>query len=206
MLDVVEPLVLPEATPNSHQMVCPKCETSFSPKRSNQKFCSRTCSKAATRNAARGDRSSGNKAMSAAHYERAKGLAEMVYSVPPQRRLGMMKHILDYVPIDAGLRRILSDPKLLKAHPINDGHLFYRGYGKTITQAASAYTQKFFGVGIQTYLKQVREGTLNENHPVTPAACHSSAPRLHPIKKVKCWHKPLAPKPIPSDGHPSEAA
>lgn len=208
MLDVVEPIVLPEETPNSRQLVCPKCEASFSPNRSNQKFCSRPCSKAATRNTARGDRSSENKAMRTAHYDRAKWLAKRLYSAPPRERLGVMKDILEEAKdkkLGAGLRRVLSDPKLLKAHPVSERRLFHRGYEKTIAQAASAYTQMFFGVGIQTYLKQVREGALNEKHPVSPPVCHGSAPRLHPVKKVKCWHKPLKPKPIPSDGPCSEA-
>jgi hypothetical protein len=192
MLDTVEPIVLPEAAQDEHLLVCPKCGAEFAPKRRDKKYCSSSCAKAATRNDTRGERRAENKVADEVHYERAMRLAEMVYTTPLTEQLGVMKCILGIVIDEAGLRRILSDPKLLKAHPANDKRLFYGGGDKTISQAASAYTQMFFGVSIQTYLQQARNGTLNENHPVSRRVDHGSVPRLRPIKKVKCWHKPLS--------------
>jgi hypothetical protein len=84
----------------------------------------------------------------------------MIYSIPPRERLGMMRHILSFVETDAGLCNILTDPKLLTAPPKANNRM-------NIAKAASAYTKKFFGVSIQTYVKQVKAGTVNENHPVT---------------------------------------
>lgn len=184
MLDLVEPVGLPADGPEVSLLVCPKCAAEFAPKRSNQKFCSVQCSKAATRNAARSNRKGENGAASVRHHERASRLAEMVYSVPPTERFGVLKDILTFVNKDAGLRRILTDPKLLRQQPRRNG-------GKNIAQMASVYTHMFYGVSIKTYIKHVQNGTLNEDHPVSVKRDHGSVPRLGPIKKVKCWHKPL---------------
>lgn len=93
--------------------------------------------------------------MNSIHHNRAHDLFHMVYGVAPNQRLGAMKGILDCIPHDAGLRRILSDPTFLKEPPRHNGR-------KNIANAASAYTQKFFGVSITTYIKQVKAGTVNE--------------------------------------------
>jgi hypothetical protein len=69
---------------------------------------------------------------------------------------------------EAGWRRILTDPTFLRASP-EDKHLFHRrapGAYKTISQAANAYTQKFFGVSIQTYFEMHRTGDLADEFPV----------------------------------------
>ena len=158
MLDLIEPNVVPSTSVRT----CPKCATEFRPKRKDKRFCSRECQKASSNNASRGSRYGENKARSYRHYERAMRLAEMVYSVAPHERLGVMKDILSHAPHDAGLRNILSDPSLLKAHPASDNGLFFRGRTKTISQAANAYTQMFFGVSIRTYLGKVRAGEVIE--------------------------------------------
>ncbi|UWQ03974.1 hypothetical protein [Aliiroseovarius crassostreae] len=145
--------------------VCPKCQTQFQPARRNQRYCNRQCQK----NAARGPRQTENARMTSQHYTRALDLAHMVYSKPIFERLGAMKDILDCVPHDAGLRRILRDPTLLCANPFFEHRYFVRGRDKTISQAANAYTQKFFGVSIVTYVQQVLEGRVNEEFPVRRA-------------------------------------
>ncbi|UWP91402.1 hypothetical protein K3X13_10000 [Aliiroseovarius crassostreae] len=170
MLDSVEPIRLPEAAPKVHLLVCPKCEAEFARKRSNQKFCSTECSKAATRNASRGNRKGENQKATELHHERASRLAEMVYSVPPSERFGMMKYILSFVGKDVGLRRILTDPKLLRQPPRRDNK-------KNIAQAASAYTKMFFGVSIKTYVRQLLDGTLNEEYPVFLPNTRRSPPK-----------------------------
>ena len=143
----------------THAIKCPSCGDSFTPKRKDQKYCSANYRKRQTRNAARCSRSGEYRARNMRHYERAHRLAELIYSVPTSDRLGQMKLILGHIPNDAGLRNILTDMELLKAVPSPDGK-------KTIAQAASAYTQKFFGVSIKTYVQKVKDGTANEGCPV----------------------------------------
>jgi hypothetical protein len=75
----------------------------------------------------------------------------MIYTAPPQERLGMMKHILEFIPNDAGLRNILTDPDLHKKPPRADNRM-------NIAKAANAYTLKFFGLSIKRYIKAVRAG------------------------------------------------
>jgi hypothetical protein len=63
-----------------------------------------------------------------------------------------MKKILEAISHDSELRRILSDPKLLRAKPRPDSRM-------NIAKAASAYTKKFFGVSIVTNIKQMNTWT-----------------------------------------------
>lgn len=135
--------------------VCPQCEKEFYPSRSNQKYCGSNCQKKSSRNSSRTDRTHENQKSSELHYDRAKRLEEMIYQTSPDLRYGEMKHILSYVDHDAGLRRILTDPILLKETPRKSGR-------KNIAQAASAYTKMFYGVSIKTYIQQLGNGTLNE--------------------------------------------
>jgi hypothetical protein len=159
----------------SNLLACPACAAEFMPKRTNQKYCTPSCQKASTRNTSRGSRVSETKGRSAYHYERAMRLAEMLYTAPPQERLGVMQHIL------------------LRAHPNKDNRPFFRGRDKTFPQAANKYTKKFFGVSVAHYLKQAREGCLNEKHEVAPAEQPKTyVPCLKPMRNVKCWHKPLS--------------
>lgn len=147
MLDAVDTIGMPE----DGTIDCPGCSTAFMPKRSNQKFCSRDCQHRASRNSSRGSRSAENRERSWRHYERVHRLTEMVYTTPPQERLGMMKHILEFIPHDAGLRNILTDPELHMQPPRTDGRM-------NIAKAANAYTQKFYGLSIKRYIKAIRSG------------------------------------------------
>lgn len=63
----------------------------------------------------------------------------MLYTSHPQERLGVMKYILSFVEHDAGLRNILTDRKLLRAHPSKDKRLYFGGRSKTLPQAANEY-------------------------------------------------------------------
>ncbi len=165
-------------------IACPNCDKEFEPRRKNHTHCSDNCRKKASRNTNRGCRAGENKKRSVFHYERAARLVELLYSVPQSERLGQMKHILSHIDHDAGLRNILTDTALLKAKPWKNGR-------KNIAQAASAYTIRFFGVSIQTYIKQVREGSVNEFHPVQRRVDVGTVPRLSKLRQVKCWHKLL---------------
>ena len=183
MLDSVEPEGVPAAN-ESIGLTCPSCSTIFIPKRTNQSFCSRPCQN----NASRTNRHIENMDLSMHHYSRANDLAEMVYSVAPSERLGVMKHILEYFPHDAGLRRILSDPKLLRRPPHKSGR-------KNIAQAANAYVQKFFGISIKTYMAKIKAGEEIQEVVIKRRLSFGPVPRIKtklPAKNVKCIHKPLA--------------
>ncbi|MBY6157252.1 hypothetical protein [Pseudooceanicola nitratireducens] len=62
-----------------------------------------------------------------------------------------MKHILEFVQHDAGLRNILTDPELHKRPPRPDGRM-------NIAKAAHVYTQTFFGLSIKRYMQLVCAG------------------------------------------------
>jgi|GEM_PF-4575345 len=152
MFDAVDPIVTPSRSfAKNRTSKCASCSTAFTPKRSNQRYCARECQQSTSRNASRGDRSKENTKRSWQHYERAHRLTEMIYTAPPQERLGMMKHILEFIPNDAGLRNILTDPDLHKKPPRADNRM-------NIAKAANAYTLKFFGLSIKRYIKAVRAG------------------------------------------------
>ena len=85
----------------------------------------------------------------------------MLYTTPLAHRLGMMQHILSFVPMDAGLRNILTDQDLLSEAPQVNGR-------KNVAKAANAYTRKFFGVSIKAYIARVKEGTLAVCRPPSP--------------------------------------
>lgn len=98
--------------------------------------------------------------MARLHYERARRLTEMIYSAPPRDRLGVMKTILEFVPRDAGLRNILTDPELHMKPSRADSRM-------NIAKAANAYTQTFFGLSIKGYIEAVRAGQEPEGVPLS---------------------------------------
>lgn len=162
------------------QTLCAGCEGLFMPIRKGQFYCSRKCQQPTTRNASRGGRKMENIRMNAIHFTRATDLTHMVYSTAPNQRLGVMKDILDYVPCDAGLRRILSDPTLHKEPPKANARL-------NISKAAAAYTKMFFGVSVTTYMRQVKAGTVNKRFvPTTSVALipTSEEPEVHITRDV----------------------
>ncbi|WP_299960357.1 hypothetical protein [uncultured Roseobacter sp.] len=177
----------------SNLLACPVCQVEFIPKRTNQKYCTPKCQKAATKNTARKSREGEHRVRSVYHYERTMRLAEMLYTAHPQERLGTMQHILSFVEHDAGLRNILTDRKLLRAHPSKDKRLYFGGSRKTFPQAANEYTKQFFGVSIVLYIKSAINGTLPDDHEVAVKRRDEVyVPRLTSMKRAKCWHRPLS--------------
>lgn len=173
--------------PDAAQPTCPKCTKAFTPSRLGQTYCSKACQKAATHNAARQDRTKETKAMNAKHIAIITHLNHLVFAAPRDQQLGAMKRVLDtateqditikavygdstdtrVVPTihrvsPADIRRVLTDPRLLRANRFDgsQGHLFHGGRPKTISQAAHEYTKKFFGLGIKEYLKAARVGEV----------------------------------------------
>lgn len=96
--------------------LCPTCCQSFTPRRKDQRYCSKPCAKAATRNAARGPRVIENRRRSAAHYDRASWLSYDLNRMHPERQRALLLAILEAASgTDAPLRNILLDPALLGA-------------------------------------------------------------------------------------------
>lgn len=166
---------------------CSACELDFTPKRSNQIYCSRGCQM----NASRGNRSAANRERTRKHYERAARLKQMVYSAPPNERLGVMKDILEAIPHDAGLRNILTDPELLREPPRPDNRL-------NVAKAAHAYVRKFFGLSIRPYIKAVMTGEEPEGIPLQPQPATQVYSAKTPKGPIHAWPKPKATDDIPT--------
>lgn len=164
---------------------CPACGNSFTRKRTNQHFCSRCCQQ----NASRTDRFLENLLRDEYQSARAADLREMLYSAPPNERLGIMKDILDAAEHDGSLRNILTWPILLADRMGSAG----RGQSN-IAKAADAYTKKFFGVSITAYIRGVRKGSrplpIEIDRSSKPGPVPRLKTRLH-SGNVKCIHKPL---------------
>lgn len=88
---------------------CPQCSLQFTPRYSNQRYCSDPRRK----NGTRGSRTAENKSRNSRHYERSRRFSETLYSIAPEYRLGVLREILDRALTDSVLRNILTDPALL---------------------------------------------------------------------------------------------
>lgn len=95
---------------------CPGCRIQFTPARRNQKYCTPSCQKMATRNTARGAREIENKTRTERHYDRAAWLSYDLNRMQPVRQRAMVLALLEAASgDDPALRNILLDPKLLGA-------------------------------------------------------------------------------------------
>jgi len=145
-----------DATGLGAVICCPTCQSAFLPRRKDQRYCCKPCARAATRNATRGPRTVAHspdlRLRSRKHYDTAMRLAELVYTSPPNRRLGLMSDLIRRARGgDTKLRNILTDPTLLRASPDDTG-LFFRhapATYRTIAQAADAYCRMFWGQGVR---------------------------------------------------------
>jgi hypothetical protein len=116
----------------------------------------------------------------------------MVYSAPPQNRLGVMKHILEFITEDAGLRNILTDPELHMKPPRADNRL-------NITKAANAYTQAFYGLSVRKFIQSVQSGQPPEGIPLTDAQASQATTTLSAPSPVH----PGGPFNVPDKNNPS---
>lgn len=94
----------------------PKCSQPFTPRRKDQRYCSKPCAKAATRNAARGKREVENARRDHEHYNRAEWLSYDVNRMPESLRQRFLHAlVVSVMSGNAKLRNILTDPRLLGA-------------------------------------------------------------------------------------------
>jgi hypothetical protein len=128
--------------------VCPECQFEF-PFRSNKRFCSPTCRKASAQkkdranNPANAENSISVRQDQSADFDLALRMAETLYTMPPNQRLGYIEYIVQLARSGKcpRLRRILTNPDLIKPDP-EKKYLFYRGLPKvycTLSQAANRY-------------------------------------------------------------------
>jgi hypothetical protein len=84
-------------------------------------------------------------------YDLAMRLAERLYGLPPNQRLGYMKSLVDQARAEPGLlREVLANRTLLRPNPVTERWKFWRGSPEyfTIAQAANRYCLKFWGYGV----------------------------------------------------------
>jgi len=144
--------ILIEENAGPAQRVCPKCQTKLKG-RPNKRFCSSNCRKSASKLKQNSQTSKSKRQENTRLFERAQRLAELLYSIPPSKRLGFMKDLIDVAKSgnDNHLRLVLTNYMLLHPHPINDDYLFHRESHTfcTIAQAANNYCKRFWKADVK---------------------------------------------------------
>jgi hypothetical protein len=94
------------------QNICPKCATDFVQARSNQRYCSSRCAKAATRNATRGPRTVAESAQEARRQEQRSGqllsLSNTFFETHPRYRAAFLVDLIAEARSKAELRGWLT--------------------------------------------------------------------------------------------------
>lgn len=137
---------------------CPKCSRQFQPRRSNQRYCGRTCQKAATSHSARGSRQIENSQRNRDHYVRAAWLSYDVNRMPEAKRQALLcDQVASAKGGNARLRNILTDPKLLgadRASPIGKLYPDSRDHAAlNIAKLVHRYCRRRWGMGLRQLLE-----------------------------------------------------
>jgi hypothetical protein len=143
---------------------CLNCNCAFASRRSDQKYCNANCRKAHWQKTIRAiapinSQSSLSKRRSNLEFfDKSLRLAEELYTLPPQQRLGFMQHLIrDARSGNSQLRNILLNKYLLYAE---ERWLFHRrcpeSY-RTITQGADIYCRSFWGDSVRNVVMGVAE-------------------------------------------------
>ena len=152
MLDVVEWQFVPSQAKNSDKhATCPNCGTLFKPRRKNMKFCKANCRKSFSRPTQNSKSSPATARKNKALFELNRRMADTLYSLPIDQRLGHMQGlILEAREGNTQLREVLSNWKLRHPHPQDDAYLFARGSRQycTIAQAAQHYCKRFWKANV----------------------------------------------------------
>lgn len=137
---------------------CPNCKKLFIKRRSDQKFCSERCRKDKSKKLLRKEtpansRNSVSKRRdNTVLFDKALRLAEELYTLPKDKRLGYMKDLIDQARNgNSMLRQILSNQRLLFAS--KKERIFYHrrcpASYYTIAQAADRYCKMFWNSGVK---------------------------------------------------------
>jgi len=154
------------------QRICLKCKTQLEG-RPNKRFCSGNCRKRYSEHTRNAKFSPTKHRESVEFFDRALRLAEIVYTTPPQERLGLVKGLIDEARYgdDKHLRDILSNRYLLQAHPYREPHLFYRRRRSylTIAQIARNYCKRFWRADVKEVVygraPEPADGVVDEKCP-----------------------------------------
>lgn len=115
--------------------------------RKSKKYCCSNCRVYACRPKQNSQCSPAKRRKNLILFDTAIRLAEVLYSLPPPKRLGYMKNLIDKAREgDTKLREILSNHILRHPNPTTDRWMFYRGSPSycTIAQAAHNYCKRFW--------------------------------------------------------------
>ena len=135
----------------SEALFCCVCGTTIQSQRTTKKYCSANCRQKANRNQQYSASSTTKARTNAEFFDRAKRLAEVLYTLPPEKRLGFMQQLIGEARAgNTKLREVLTNQKLLRPNPIEEKHLFHRSDPAycTIAQAAQYYCKRFWKANV----------------------------------------------------------
>ena len=135
----------------SEALFCCVCGTTIRSQRTTKKYCSANCRQKANRNQQNSASSTTKARTNAEFFDRAKRLAEVLYTLPPEKRLGFMQQLIGEARAgNTKLREVLTNQKLLRPNPIEEKHLFHRSDPAycTIAQAAQYYCKRFWKANV----------------------------------------------------------
>lgn len=115
--------------------------------RKSKMYCSSNCRVYASRPKQNSQCSPTKRRKNLMFFDKAMRLAETLYSLPPQQRLGYIKNLIDEARAgNTGLREILSNHMLRHPDPNKDRWMFYRSSRAycTIAQAAQNYCKRYW--------------------------------------------------------------
>jgi len=115
--------------------------------RKSKMYCSSNCRQYACRPKQNSQCSVTKRRKNLMLFDKAMRLAEILYSLPPQERLGFIKTLIDEARAgNISLREILSNHMLRHPDPNKDRWMFYRGSWAycTIAQAAQNYCKRYW--------------------------------------------------------------
>lgn len=135
----------------SEALFCCVCGTTIQSQRTTKKYCSANCRQKANRNQQYSASSTTKARTNAEFFDRAKRLAEVLYTLPPEKRLGFMQQLIGEARAgNTKLREFLTNQKLLRPNPIEEKHLFHCSDPAycTIAQAAQYYCKRFWKANV----------------------------------------------------------
>ncbi|PVA11554.1 hypothetical protein DC366_00860 [Pelagivirga sediminicola] len=107
------------------EAVCPRCGDTFTPKRTNQRYCIRSCQKAATRNAKRRpqrvDCSAAAQRRQEGRGKRIRGLSHAFYETPPAYRAEFLERLIVEARRLAETRRLVTAREYLRSWGRDEG-------------------------------------------------------------------------------------
>ena len=94
----------------SEALFCFVCGTTIQSQRTTKKYCSANCRQKANRNQQNSASSTTKARTNAEFFDRAKRLAEVLYTLPPEKRLGFMQQLIDEARAgNTKLREVLTN-------------------------------------------------------------------------------------------------